>query len=248
MPILRLPILRALLVAVVAGMLALLAGPAAQATEIGAGPIWNNADAQGKCPDVCRKAGDGRWTGQWRTLPGTATSVCDCDLPRPSSGPTPRSALVEAGPLWNQMDAQNKCPGVCAQSGGRSWDGNWKTTDPGRMSVCSCVGASSGGGHSSGGNYPSGGGYGGPAGGSGYGGPTGGDGWTRPGDGMGAPSGFPLIGGGNSCRAPSRGGCPGCSVSCPGGQQASCREGVTWNDKFNNGDHSCVNQSQCTCR
>jgi hypothetical protein len=107
----------------------------ARAVETQAGPIWNNMDAQGKCPRVCQQNGNSRWNGQWRTLPGTATSVCDCD----GGG----SQWMEAGPLFNNMEAQGRCPGVCQQAG-RTWDGNWKTTQPGRMSVCSCGGQGQG--------------------------------------------------------------------------------------------------------
>ena len=50
----------------------------------------------------------------------------------------PASAVdIQAGPIFSNMDAQNKCPGVCQRSNGRTWDGNWRTTEPGRMSVCS---------------------------------------------------------------------------------------------------------------
>ena len=117
--------------------------PAARAAEVSAGPIWNNMDAQRKCPDVCRGNGNASWNGNWRTLPGTATSVCDCDAPAGGRAPSGGSQWANAGPLWNQIDAQNKCPDVCRSAGGRTWDGNWKTTEPGRMSVCSCQGAGS---------------------------------------------------------------------------------------------------------
>ena len=40
---------------------------------------------------------------------------------------------VKAGPIWSNADAQMKCPSVC---GGLSWNGQWTTTEPGRMSVC----------------------------------------------------------------------------------------------------------------
>lgn len=119
----------------------LLAAPPARAVETPAGPIWNNMDAQNKCPDVCRRNGNATWNGNWRTLPGTATSVCDCDAPAGGRGRNDGAQWADAGPLWNQMDAQNKCPDVCRRSGGRTWDGNWKTTEPGRASVCSCQGA-----------------------------------------------------------------------------------------------------------
>jgi mannan-binding protein len=112
------------------------------ARDVSAGPIWNDIDAKGKCPNVCQQNGAARWSGQWHTLPGTATSVCDCvgGSARPGF-PAPDDSWQPAGPLFNQIDAQNKCPGVCKSSGAGVWDGNWKTTEPGRMSVCMCKGA-----------------------------------------------------------------------------------------------------------
>jgi len=48
---------------------------------------------------------------------------------------------VEAGPIWNQQDAEKKCPSVCEKRGG--WTGHWWTTVQGKMSVCQCKGTSS---------------------------------------------------------------------------------------------------------
>lgn len=42
---------------------------------------------------------------------------------------------VNAGPIWNQQDAQVKCPVVAYAVGGR-WTGGWRTTREGQMSVC----------------------------------------------------------------------------------------------------------------
>ena len=42
---------------------------------------------------------------------------------------------VEAGPIWNNDDAKAKCP-VAAQVYDSTWNGQWVTTVPGRMSVC----------------------------------------------------------------------------------------------------------------
>src|SRR4029453_6386472 len=98
------------LVFVYACALASLVTSAAHAAEIQAGPIWNNMDAQGKCPGVCQQNGNSRWNGQWRTIPVTATSVCDCDGGMSPVNPQRASQWVEAGPLFNNMDAQNKCP------------------------------------------------------------------------------------------------------------------------------------------
>jgi len=43
---------------------------------------------------------------------------------------------VNAGPIWSNEDAQSKCPAVC---GGLTWNGQWTTTVPGRMSVCGTI-------------------------------------------------------------------------------------------------------------
>jgi hypothetical protein len=56
-------------------------------------------------------------------------SVCECLAP---------AFDTNAGPIWNQEDAQAKCPGVCTGASG-VWNGQWKTTDPGKMSVCGCL-------------------------------------------------------------------------------------------------------------
>ncbi|HQV04419.1 MULTISPECIES: mannan-binding lectin [unclassified Novosphingobium] len=55
--------------------------------------------------------------------------------PPPPPPPPPRVRLVNAGPIWNQADAQNKCPVAAYAVGGR-WTGQWRTTQEGRMSVC----------------------------------------------------------------------------------------------------------------
>lgn len=45
---------------------------------------------------------------------------------------------VNAGPIWNNDDAKAKCPGVCQNASGGTWNNNWTTTVPGQMSVCGC--------------------------------------------------------------------------------------------------------------
>ena len=40
---------------------------------------------------------------------------------------------INAGPIWNNDDAKAKCPKVCS---GLEWNGQWKTTVTGKMSVC----------------------------------------------------------------------------------------------------------------
>jgi FtsP/CotA-like multicopper oxidase with cupredoxin domain len=52
---------------------------------------------------------------------------------------------VDAGPIWNNSDAQTKCPAACTQkASGGTWNGQWTTTIPGTMSVCGCAYAGNG--------------------------------------------------------------------------------------------------------
>jgi hypothetical protein len=44
---------------------------------------------------------------------------------------------VNVGPIWNQPDAETKCRNACQPP--EHWNGQWRTTIPGRMSVCGCV-------------------------------------------------------------------------------------------------------------
>lgn len=115
-------------------ILILAAGPAPAKSgvrSIEVGPIWNQFDAERKCPDAARKAG-GTWTGDWRT---TRPGMSECDIAGDRGGGGKHERWVEAGPIWNMLDADRKCPQV-AQAAGGKWTGQWKTTRPGQMSVC----------------------------------------------------------------------------------------------------------------
>jgi FtsP/CotA-like multicopper oxidase with cupredoxin domain len=46
---------------------------------------------------------------------------------------------VKAGPIWNNADAQTKCPNTCKNASGGVWNNQWNTTIPGKMSVCGCT-------------------------------------------------------------------------------------------------------------
>lgn len=98
---------------------------AALAREFEAGPIWNQPDAQNKCPRVCKAPWT--WNGHWWTTVPNKMSVCSCV----------QKVARNAGPIWNQPDAQSKCPNVCASPA--KWNGQWWTTVPGTMSVCECL-------------------------------------------------------------------------------------------------------------
>jgi hypothetical protein len=95
---------------------------------VDAGPIWNQQDAETKCPKTCG-SGWGPWDGQWWTTVPNQMSVCECLAP---------AFDTNAGPIWNQQDADAKCPGVCQNANG-AWNGQWTTTQPGVMSVCGCL-------------------------------------------------------------------------------------------------------------
>lgn len=47
-----------------------------------------------------------------------------------------KRADIEAGPIWDQRDAEYKCPRVCGDNHA-NWTGAWSTRGPGR-SICEC--------------------------------------------------------------------------------------------------------------
>ena len=104
---------------------------------------------------------------------------------------------IQAGPIWNEGDAQKKCPNVCAQAQ-QPWSGLWRTTVWGQMSVCSC--------------------------------------------GAFAPGAI-AGGAGTACTAPATQECGGCSVACPAGKQASCKQGA----RFSADTPGCWDKASCTC-
>ncbi|ANV85425.1 hypothetical protein AWQ21_14330 [Picosynechococcus sp. PCC 7003] len=63
----------------------------------------------------------------------TSTISFIFSLSLPASANTTRA--VEAGPIWNQNDANVKCPRLAQEEGG-TWTGQWWTTISGVMSVC----------------------------------------------------------------------------------------------------------------
>lgn len=103
--------------------------------EVEVGSIWNQMDADRKCPKAARDAG-GIWTGDWRTTRPGQMSVCDVAGGHGGHGDWDRrEKTVEVGPIWNQMDAERICPHAARAAGG-TWNGQWRTTRPGQMSVC----------------------------------------------------------------------------------------------------------------
>jgi hypothetical protein len=129
--------------------LLLIASPAAAkhgVRQVEVGPIWNQMDAEKKCRKAARDT-DGTWTGEWRTTRPGQMSVCDIAGGHGGGGGGGKGTWisigghggkgkwVEAGPIWNDADADGKCRRVARSVGGK-WTGQWKTTKVGRMSVC----------------------------------------------------------------------------------------------------------------
>jgi uncharacterized Zn-binding protein involved in type VI secretion len=106
--------------------------------DVPAGSIFNNEDAQTKCPIACASH-SGKWNGQWTTVVEGEMSVCGCVQTVPANQQGKEFVVdVPAGPIFNNEDAQTKCPIVCASQSGK-WNGQWKTVVEGEMSVCGCV-------------------------------------------------------------------------------------------------------------
>jgi hypothetical protein len=74
----------------------------------------------------------------WTTAVVGAMSVVEIELPTVPSGGTAYTMDVLAGPVWNNDDAKAKCAAICASYGG-TWNGQWKTVVPGRMSIAGCT-------------------------------------------------------------------------------------------------------------
>lgn len=81
----------------------------AWADDVEAGPIWDQAHAQRRCPEVCRTR---RWTGQWRTTRPGQMSVCQCKGGRPTP---PR----HQGGAWRELPGRADDIGVGAD--GSAW-------------------------------------------------------------------------------------------------------------------------------
>ena len=96
---------------------AVLPGGVASAQEIEAGPIWNQADAQTKCPAACGPRG---WSGGWRTTQVGRMSVCACGPARPAPGPVvPMPAPVPMQPAWRDLPGLANDIGIGAN--GAAW-------------------------------------------------------------------------------------------------------------------------------
>lgn len=106
--------------------------------HVEAGPIWNQGDAESKCPALAERNG-AYWTGGWMTTVQGAMSTCTLEYPL-FDWQTSYDVDVEAGPIWNQSDAESKCEALAAEKETDdiwvNWTGQWATSVEGEMSVC----------------------------------------------------------------------------------------------------------------
>jgi len=111
--------------------------PAKFKVNIPAGPLWSNDLAQKLGPAIAA-AHFGTFTGQWATVIPGQMSVIEVELPAQPAGAVTHTMDVPAGPIWNNDDAKAKCPAICASYGG-TWNGQWATVIPGKLSVAGCT-------------------------------------------------------------------------------------------------------------
>ena len=103
-----------------------------------AGPIWNNGEAPAKCAAACEI----EWNGGWVTVIEGEMSICAGHNMASSAQDQNILAAggvaggLEAGPIWNNDEAQAKCEAAFATV---EWvTDNWITYEPGKASACAC--------------------------------------------------------------------------------------------------------------
>jgi hypothetical protein len=74
-------------------------------------------------------------THQWRIKLGGKIVGNYQASKAPSQTVTITAAVIEAGPIWDQADAEQKCNNL-ARAQSQLWTGVWYTTVAGKMSVC----------------------------------------------------------------------------------------------------------------
>jgi hypothetical protein len=90
--------------------------------DIPAGPIWDQKDAEKKCPIVCA-AHLGKWNGQWKTVVEGEMSVCGCEYETKPQGTT--EILIDIiGPIWNNDTNAKEKARLCALPTAASGPGN----------------------------------------------------------------------------------------------------------------------------
>ena len=101
----------------------------APAFDVKAGPLYNQFDANQKCPNVCNWYGG--WNGNWNTISWATMSVCGCNSGLASDNPYDKNA----GPISTDAEAAVRCVSPCQYYGG--WAGIWRSITT-VMAVCQC--------------------------------------------------------------------------------------------------------------
>ena len=127
--------------------------------EVSAGRIWDQAQANRKCPLIATQT-NGEWTSKWRKTGSNNEAVCEIRFEPLEHGKQPPAVMnpiapaptrpvapppssntreVPAGPIWDQAQASKKCPLIAAQSGDR-WSGKWRKLNYStHQSVCEVI-------------------------------------------------------------------------------------------------------------
>ncbi len=104
------------------------------------GTIWNQQDANRKCPLICKHE-QGAWTGRWQTLQGSMTSTCQCHhLHQTNNFQNSRCIKlnIATGPIWHDYNARNICPRVCHHVWAQ-WTGQWQKATKNLRANCECL-------------------------------------------------------------------------------------------------------------
>ena len=104
--------------------------------------------------DLIATNNKGQWTGNWRKVGANNQSVCQIrvetagkpvvksettyvPLPKPvPAAPARNVREIFAGPIWDDAQANKKCPLIAANNKG-VWTGKWRKTGPNHNSLCS---------------------------------------------------------------------------------------------------------------
>lgn len=123
-----------------AGFLALLFAASLAGAEdvewVDVGSMFVQQHADKRCPAAC---GDRKWSGNWKTVRGPTTSLCECigkkKAPKAQSSKK-GTYQADAGFIISEQDAKWTCPRKC---GNNKWNGNWRYTDPPfHSATCEC--------------------------------------------------------------------------------------------------------------
>ena len=115
----------------------------AKTINVEAGPLFSKFFADIRCKSAAKKV-RGQWTGRYTLKPGSLDGHCQIVVPDPvvkiiaPPKPAPRQGKlisVNAQQLWNQQHANQRCPQIAKEKGGR-WTGKWSTKTANSPSFC----------------------------------------------------------------------------------------------------------------